>query len=97
MVLLRKSIWEKLGGYSTNMPVMGWEDFDLWFKLARAKGWGILVPQILTRYRVHGSSMLRTVTNPRADALGSHLRSTYPEFFGDHRPQESCQTLALVS
>jgi glycosyltransferase involved in cell wall biosynthesis len=86
MVLLRRSEWAKVGGYSTDMPVMGWEDFDLWFKLARAKGWGVLVPEILTRYRVHGTSMLRTVTNPRAEALWSHLRSTYPEFFSDEAP-----------
>ncbi len=52
MVLLRKSIWKTVGGYST-IEVMGWEDFDLWFKIARRKGRGILVPEILARYRVH--------------------------------------------
>jgi glycosyltransferase involved in cell wall biosynthesis len=81
MVLLRKADWAKVGGYSTDMPVMGWEDFDLWFKLARVSGWGVLVPEVLTRYRVHGTSMLRTVTNPRVDCLWAHLRATYPEFF----------------
>jgi len=81
MVLIRKAVWEQVGGYSRDMPVMGWEDFDLWFKLAGAKGWGVLVPEILTRYRVHGTSMLRTVTNPKVDILWAHLRATYPEFF----------------
>jgi glycosyltransferase involved in cell wall biosynthesis len=81
MVLIRKAAWEQVGGYSRDMPVMGWEDFDLWFKLARVKGWGVLVPEILTRYRVHGTSMLRTVTNPKVEILWAHLRSTYPEFF----------------
>ena len=83
MVMVRKAAWEQVGGYSHNMPVMGWEDFDFWFKLARVKGWGALVPEILTRYRVHGTSMLRTVTNPKVDLLWSHLRATYPEFFAD--------------
>jgi glycosyltransferase involved in cell wall biosynthesis len=83
MALLRKSDWEKVGGYSTTMPVMGWEDFDLWFKLARAGGWGALVPEVLTRYRVHATSMLRSVTNPRVNLLWPHLRATYPEFFAD--------------
>jgi glycosyltransferase involved in cell wall biosynthesis len=81
MVLIRRAAWDQVGGYSRDMPVMGWEDFDLWFKLARMKGWGVLVPEILTRYRVHGTSMLRTVTNPKVDILWSHLRATYPEFF----------------
>src|SRR3984893_15097108 len=53
MVLLRRSVWHAVGGYSGDMPAMGWEDFDLWFKIARMKGWGVQVPEILARYRVH--------------------------------------------
>jgi glycosyltransferase involved in cell wall biosynthesis len=83
MALLRRSAWEAAGGYSTDMPVMGWEDFDLWFKMARQKGWGILVPEILARYRVHGTSMLRAVTNPRVEILRAHMRATYAEFFSE--------------
>ena len=81
MVLLRRRVWSEGGGYSCDMPVRGWEDFDLWFKIARAKGWGVQVPEILARYRVHSTSMLRTITNPSADSLWTHLRSKYPEFF----------------
>lgn len=81
MVLHRKSEWEKAGGYATDMPVMGWEDFELWFKIARTNGWGILVPEILGRYRTHPSSMLNTITNPNAGKLWAYLRSKYPEFF----------------
>jgi len=81
MVLLRRAVWQQVGGYSTNMPAMGWEDFDMWFKIARLNGWGVLVPEILTRYRVHGSSMLNSITNPKVSILWSHLRTTYPEFF----------------
>jgi len=80
MVLLRKSMWEAVGGYSTDMR-LGWEDFELWFKIAKAQGWGILVPEILGRYRVHSASMLGTVTNPNAAKIWTHLRSKHPEFF----------------
>jgi glycosyltransferase involved in cell wall biosynthesis len=82
MVLLRKNVWAKIGGYSANQVMrLGWEDFELWFKIARIKGWGILVPEILARYRVHGNSMLSNVTNPNADKLWSYLKVNYPEFF----------------
>lgn len=80
MVLMRKEILDKVGGYSV-MPVMGWEDYELWFKIARIKGWGVQVPEILARYRVHKSSMLNTVTNPNVDKLWEYLKSNYPEFF----------------
>lgn len=80
MVLLRKEVWEKVGGYSI-MPVMGWEDYELWFKIARIKGWGVQVPEILARYRLHKTSMLNTVTNPNVEKLWEYLKQTYPEFF----------------
>ena len=82
MVLLRRSIWEKVGGYSTNAVMrLGWEDYELWFKIARINGWGIHVPEILGRYRVHHDSLLHTTTNPNVDKLWVYLRSNYPEFF----------------
>ena len=81
MVLLRRSVWHAVGGYSYDMPVMGWEDYDLWFKIARMKGWGVQVPEILARYCVHMDSMIHSVTNPAADRLWDYLRSKYSEFF----------------
>jgi glycosyltransferase involved in cell wall biosynthesis len=82
MVLHRKSVWAKVGGYATDMPVMGWEDFDFWFRIAKTKGWGVQIPEILARYRISRTSMLHTVTNPNADKLWAYLRSKHPEFFG---------------
>ena len=83
MVLLRRSVWEKVHGYTLTMPCQGWEDYDLWFKIARAGGDGVQVPQILARYRVHRNSMLHTETNAQKNVpqLLSYLRSSYPEFY----------------
>lgn len=83
MVLLRKRVWEEVDGYSLTMPRQGWEDYDLWFKIARLGGYGLHVPQILARYRVHGDSMLHTVTDANAGigVLRTYLRENYPEFF----------------
>jgi glycosyltransferase involved in cell wall biosynthesis len=81
MVLHRKEGWEGAGGYSTDMPAMGWEDFDLWFRIAGVGGWGVQIPEILARYRVCRSSMLHKITNPSADKLWAYLRSKYSELF----------------
>ena len=81
MVLHRKDAWEEAGGYATDMPAMGWEDFDLWFRIARVGGWGVQIPEILARYRVRRSSMLHTITNPNADKLWAYLRAKHPESF----------------
>jgi len=81
MVLMRRDAWEKAGGYATDMPHLGWEDFDLWFRIAKTSGWGVLVPEILARYRVHSQSMLMTETNPHQEKLWEYLRAAHREFF----------------
>jgi len=82
MVLHRKEVWERAGGYATDMPTMGWEDFDLWFRIAEVGGWGVQIPEILARYRVRRNSMLHTITNPKADKLWAYIRAKHPESFG---------------
>jgi glycosyltransferase involved in cell wall biosynthesis len=61
MALLRKSTWQAVGGYAP-MAVGGWEDFDFWCKCVEADIEGLLVPEILCRYRSHESSMIKTLT-----------------------------------
>ena len=66
MALIRKDTWRTVGGY-TRMSVTGWEDYDFWCKCVEAGVEGLFVPEILARYRLHGSSMLRTETDLAAN------------------------------
>ena len=63
MAMIRKEAVQAVGGYSpeygTILP-QGWEDYDLWLKLAQAGHTGKLIPQILSDYRVHSQSMLQS-------------------------------------
>ena len=81
MVLMRKAAWEKAGGYSEDMPYNGWEDYELWFKIAKTGGWGVRLPEILCRYRVHVDSMLYSETNKKVDILKEYLRNKHKPFF----------------
>ncbi len=67
MALLRKSTWERVHGYD-RMKIGGWEDYDFWCKCVEAEIEGLLVPEILGRYRHHGVSMLMTETERGANA-----------------------------
>jgi len=73
MALVRKSAWAAVGGYS-KMEVMGWEDYDFWCKFVEKKLFGVFVPEILCRYRVHNSSMLRSESNPRIKELHREMK-----------------------
>jgi glycosyltransferase involved in cell wall biosynthesis len=82
MVMLRRSVWRAAGGYTVNyFTRIGWEDFDLWFKIARLGGYGVQVPEILARYRVHAGSRSETTQDPHAGLLFTYMRAAYPEFW----------------
>ncbi|MCT8997417.1 glycosyltransferase family 2 protein [Chelativorans intermedius] len=61
MALIRREALIQLGGYHDLK--FGWEDFDLWLRICENGDYGIQIPEILGRYRVHANSMLRTVTS----------------------------------
>jgi glycosyltransferase involved in cell wall biosynthesis len=69
MALMRRDTWKRVGGYR-RMRVSGWEDYDFWCRCVEASLAGVLVPEVLCRYRVHGASMLRRST----DSLINHLQ-----------------------
>lgn len=77
MALLRRSAWSKLGGYDL-FEIAGWEDFDMWCKFHDAGIEAVFVPQILCRYRVHGTSMLRSETNQDAALVTAEIVARHP-------------------
>lgn len=62
MTLIRKQMLIELGGYAVEMDT-GWEDYDLWCRVAERGGYGVMVPQVLSFYREHSQSMLREVSH----------------------------------
>ena len=74
----RRSSWELLGGYRADDDhVFGWEDWDLWLRLADGGGHATLVPQMLGRYRVQSRSMI-ALTNLATDDAIDAIRARYP-------------------
>lgn len=68
MAMIRRSALEATGGYSTDPALSGWEDFDLWVKMASKGLRGVRVPDFIARYRQSPHSMI-TLTN--VDSLSS--------------------------
>ncbi len=74
----RRSDWERLGGYrNDDRFVYGWEDWDLWLRLADTAGHAVLRREILGRYRVQSSSMISLTNLETTDAIAA-MRSRYP-------------------
>jgi glycosyltransferase involved in cell wall biosynthesis len=67
MAMVRRSVLLEFDGF--HHIDYGWEDYDLWLRLCEAKHFALHIPEILSRYREHAASMLRTDTN-----LPDHIR-----------------------
>jgi hypothetical protein len=78
--LLRRERAIELGGYTQDIRLFGWEDYDLWCRLATSGDFGLHVPQILAAYSRSGHSML-TVTNLDDSEAIALLHSRYPSLF----------------
>jgi glycosyltransferase involved in cell wall biosynthesis len=76
--MIRRSAWERMGGYRTDERMFGWEDWDFWLRIAVDGGHGVHVPQVLGRYRTQPESML-AMTNLVADEMLGDLKVRYPE------------------
>jgi GT2 family glycosyltransferase len=69
--LLRRDAFEAMGGYSCDQRLSGWEDYDLWVRMAEAGRHGVFVPEIIARYRVDPSSMIWQTNISTIDAYAA--------------------------
>jgi hypothetical protein len=63
MALVRTRVARALGGWTTDLRLYGWEDYDLWCAIAERGGHGAFVPSIVARYRVSGRSMSASIAD----------------------------------
>jgi hypothetical protein len=76
--LIRREAIEALGGYSYDPRLYGWEDYDLWVRMAEAGRSAVFVPEIIARYRVGHSSMITQTNLSAGDAFAALI---------DHAPE----------
>lgn len=81
MVLWRRQALLDWGLYTTDSDLYGWEDFELFARVAEGGGHGVMTPQFVARYRVSGMSMLRTA-NMANVAMMRQLIEMYPTAMG---------------
>lgn len=79
MAMFDKQKLASVGGYSTELVQygwFGWEDYDLFLKLAQAGYKVTLLPRILTAYRAHDTSMLNT-TNRYIEVMAKYFTGKF--------------------
>ena len=63
MAMIRAVDLRGLGGYTTELSLYGWEDYDLWCRMAERGMRGAYVPEIVAVYRESLSGMAWSVSN----------------------------------
>lgn len=85
----RKSVWEAVGGYDEKMPIMGYEDWDMWMNMTFKNYKFRYVSEILFDYRVLGNSMLRSISVSNKKRLFKYMDEKYKGYLNmDHLNQE---------
>ena len=78
--VFRKSTWEKLGGYDEKMPVMGYEDWDFWLRLAFQNGKFSYINKVMFDYRYSQKSMIRSVQKDKYIAVLEYLEKKHSNY-----------------
>ena len=90
MAMFNKDILLKVGGYSTELIEygwFGWDDYDVWLKLAQSKYSCKFVPKVLSAYRVHSNSMINT-TNKYALNLAKYFCHKFADIAQNYQTSE---------
>src|SRR5581483_8692786 len=77
MSLVRRAEILDLGAFTEDIRLYGWEDYDLWCRCAAHGRRGVLVPQILFRYRESPGSMI-SVTDIDDHEMRRLVKARYP-------------------
>jgi hypothetical protein len=80
LALIRSSVLRDVGGFTTDLRLYGWEDYDLWCKLAARGMHAAHVKEIVARYRVSEGSMI-SLTNLSLEGAQEALAERHPGFF----------------
>lgn len=81
MTMIRGTWLRKAGYYQENACADGWEDYDLWIRIALKGGSGIQVPEVLARYRVHDLSRSNTLARQNAVKMRTFIKEAYQELW----------------
>ena len=81
MSMIRRDALLEVGGYTDDIRLHGWEDFELWCRFASKGMRGVLVPEVLCRYSLSEASMI-SVTNLDSSEAWGLLCEMHPAVLG---------------
>lgn len=85
--LVRRALWETVGGYSEDESLSGGEDLDFWLGAAEKRRSAVHIPRLLYHYRRHRDSMTFTTalynSHISTDAIYTRHRRAFETLSSD--------------
>jgi glycosyltransferase involved in cell wall biosynthesis len=91
--MFRKSDWESVGGYRTDLAV--WEDYDFWLSIIELGREVYRIPEVLFYYRRHTGSMLMGTSNDQLVRPYAQIMRNHARLFADNTEFMAEQMLTL--
>jgi glycosyltransferase involved in cell wall biosynthesis len=79
--IIKKSVFDKIGGYDSNLPYQGHEDWDFWLRCIKHNIQFYYLEEITFDYRVASNSMIRRFNDNMVQENINYLRNKNQEVF----------------
>jgi len=73
--IIKKSVFDNIGGYDSNLPYQGHEDWDFWMRCIEANIKFYYLEEITFDYRVNTKSMIRSFNDNMVQVNINYLRN----------------------
>ena len=66
-----KKDWGTVGGYEENLPILGFEDWELYIQLLKTGGYAYVIPEILFNYQIREDSTTQQISHLKQEKFKS--------------------------
>lgn len=65
--MFRRRDWASCGGYEENLPILGFEDWELYIQILKEGGTAHVIPEVLFNYQIRTNSTTSRIKNQKQD------------------------------
>jgi glycosyltransferase involved in cell wall biosynthesis len=81
--MFRKADWKEVGGYEENLPILGFEDWELYLNILKSGGQAYVLNEVLFNYRIRKNSTTVRIKNLKQDKFKCIIQK-HRELYLDH-------------
>ncbi|WP_037325288.1 glycosyltransferase family 2 protein [Salinimicrobium terrae] len=81
--IFRKADWERCGGYEENLPILGFEDWELYLNILQKGGRAAVLDEVLFHYQVRDNSTTAKIKDQKHEKF-EHIIFKHRDLYFQH-------------